>query len=330
MKLLLFNLQLFATNVTTQQSLSAENKTYYDKLLIKTADPDLVYDQFGQKKPIPKNGGKKIEFRKFSPLAKALTPLTEGVTPTGKQLTVTKIEAEVAQYGDYVETSDVLQLTAIDPIVVETTKLIGSQAGRTLDTVTREVLMGGTNKAFAPKSDGTIVTQRDQLDATCIFTPKLVYEAERILKRQNAPKINGKYVAIIHPDVSADIMKNDQFIEVTKYASQQGTFKGEIGTIANTRFVESTEAKIWNDDTCPVGLAVYGILFVGENAYGVTEVTGGGLRTIIKSLGSAGTADPLDQRSTIGWKAIKTAERLVEQYMLRYECVSSAGNVEAN
>jgi N4-gp56 family major capsid protein len=142
------NLQLFAgnpnTNVTTDAGLSAENKTHYDMTLIDEAGPYLVHDQFGQKRPIPKNGGKKIEFRKYASFPKALTPLTEGVTPDGRKLSVTTIEAEVAQYGDYVTLSDVLDLTTIDNNVVEATKLCGRQAGLTLDTVTRNVLQSGT------------------------------------------------------------------------------------------------------------------------------------------------------------------------------------------
>lgn len=137
------------TNVSTQtgvgQDLSVEMKTYYSDYLIDMAEPELVHDQFGQKHPIPKNGGKTIEFRKWSPLPKQLTPLTEGVTPDGQKLDVSAITATVAQYGGYVELSDILQLTAIDNNLVQATRLLGSQAGRTLDTITREVLNGGTN-----------------------------------------------------------------------------------------------------------------------------------------------------------------------------------------
>ena len=139
------NLQLFATQVTVQPSLSAEMKTFYDMTLLDNAQANLVHDQFGQKKPIPKNGGKTIEFRKFAPLNKALTPLTEGVTPAGNSLSVSTITASVAQYGDYIKQSDVLELTALDNTILEATKLLGQQAGATLDTVTRNVLNGGTN-----------------------------------------------------------------------------------------------------------------------------------------------------------------------------------------
>lgn len=63
------------------------------------------------------------------------------------------------------------------------------------------------------------------------------------------------------------------------------------------------------------GIGIFACLFVGQNAYGVTEVEGGGTRTIIKPLGSGGTSDPLDQRSTIGWKSLLTAKVLVPEYM---------------
>lgn len=144
-------LTMFAgnTNVTTQtgegQNLSPEMKVYYSDYLIDMAEPELIHDQFGQKHPIPKNGGKTIEFRRYSPLPKALTPLTEGITPDGQKLDVSTVTATVAQYGGFVELSDMLLLTAIDNNLVQATKLLGSQAGRTLDTITREVLNGGTN-----------------------------------------------------------------------------------------------------------------------------------------------------------------------------------------
>ena len=90
-------IQLFAVQTTllnsTGNDLSPEMKTFYDKALLYAAQAQLVHHQFGQKRPIPKNGGKTIEFRKFTPLAKALTPLTEGVTPAGNQLDVTAITA---------------------------------------------------------------------------------------------------------------------------------------------------------------------------------------------------------------------------------------------
>jgi N4-gp56 family major capsid protein len=303
------------TNTTLSSGLSAENKTFYDKTLLVEAQANLVHDQFAQKRPIPKNGGKKIEFRKFASLPKALTPLTEGVTPDGKSLSVSKIEAEVSQYGDYVVYSDILDLTAIDPVVTEGVKVIGNQAGLTLDTVTRNVLQTGTNVFYCSKGDGTEVTSREALDNTCRLTAKEVKKVAAFLKKVNAPKINGDYVAIIHPFVAYDLQNDPEWIEAHKYTTPENIYEGELGKMGGVRFVESSEAKVYEG-------GVFGCIFLGANAYGVTEIEGGGLKTIIKQLGSSGVADALDQRASIGWKAIKTAEILLDNYIVRVECKS--------
>ena len=332
----MIGLQLFAdnlnTNVTTDTGLSVENKTFYDRALLESAKPNLVHGQFGQKRPIPKNGGKKIEFRRYGVLPKALTPLTEGVTPDGRKLSVSAIEAEVKQYGDYVALSDVLELTAIDNNVLEATKAIGNQAGLTLDTVTRNIMQTGTNVYYCPKlgADGgkTEVTSRADLDATCKLTVDAIKRVTAILKAANAPKINGDYVAIIHPYAAYDLMSDPKWEDWHKYTTSDNLYSGEIGRIAGVRFVETSEAQIVAETSKP---AVFCTLILGENAYGITEVTGGGLKTIIKQLGSAGTADPLDQRSTVGWKAMQTAEILQESYMVRVEsCGEFSGTAKAN
>ena len=406
------NLRLFSanTNVTTDGGLSDEMKTYYSDYLIDLAGPYLVHDQFGQKHPIPKAGGKTIEFRKYSPLAKALTPLTEGVTPDGQKLSMSVITATVAQYGGYIELSDVLLLTAIDNNLLQATRQLADQAGRTLDTVTREVLQGGTNVYYAGgKSARASLGYTDATTNDCV-TFDDIRKAVRALKVQNAPKINGTYVAIVHPDVAYDIMSDSKWINVKTYSDPDGIYEGEIGKIEGVRFVETTEAKVYHapdltagsrtlsvkttssssttlavkekitaDDATalanrkftvdgveytiasatagnagsasltlsaaasitqnkvlyPVGAGangrdVYGTLILVADAYGVTEVTGGGLQHIVKQLGSSGTADPLNQRATAGWKAIKVAERLVEQYMIRLESVSSFSDAPEN
>ncbi|MGI6237736.1 MAG: N4-gp56 family major capsid protein [Candidatus Excrementavichristensenella sp.] len=416
------NVQVTTQN-TTGADLSPEMKTYYDKLLIANAEPQLVHDQFAQKRNIPKGGGKTIEFRRFTPLKKQLTPLQEGVTPDGQMLDVTALTATVSQYGGYVMASDILDLAAIDNIGVETTELLGSQAGRTLDTITRDVLCGGTQVIYAPKvtSGGTTETsQRAAIDKDCKLTVELLYRAARALKAMNAPKVDGEnYVAIVNQDVAHDLMVHDKlWQDVHKYSGPEEIYNGELGKIAGFRFVESTEAKtiapsnicgiltnrttlktaldstgsttIYPDMTivaaeatainaaitagavykiyvggnlatvasvnagvsgnCKItvaaavknvaagamicgdgagadGSAVYCVICLGKDAYGTTEIEGGGLEHIFKPKGSGGTADPLNQRWSMGWKATKVAERLVEDNLVRIECGSTFSNV---
>lgn len=323
-------LQLFAgdlqTNVTTDGGLTKEMKTFYDKTLIRLAEPELVHDQFGQKRPIPKNGGKTIEFRKYTPLAKQLTELTEGVTPDGQKLTVTTIEATVKQYGGYITLSDQLLLTAIDNNLLEAITLLSSQAARTSDTITREVLVAGTNVQYAEgQVDGRASLAYTSEEDNMNLTVRGVRMATRTLKSQNAKKIGSTFVGIIHPDVSFDLMSDPEWKYPHQYKDTSNLYAEEIGEVGGVRFVETTEAKKFVNAGAS-SRDVYATMILGANAYGVTEVTGGGLQTIVKQLGSAGTADPLNQRATAGWKLMKTAVRLVEEYMVRVETTSSVND----
>lgn len=317
------NLQLFAqpANHTGATGMSAEMKTYYEKRLLDQAEPLLVHDQFGDKYPIPANNGKTIEFRKYESLPKATEPLTEGVTPNAQALTVTPMTATVKQYGGWAAITDVLQLTAIDNNITQATKVLASQAGRTLDTVTREVLAGGTNVIYAPAGD-TAVTSRANLTTASVLTPDLIDQAATALKAQNADAIGESYVAIVHPYVAYDLRRNPEWIDVHKYSTPENIYNGEIGKLGGVRFVETTEAKIVsNKATSPIN--IFCTLFLGADAYGKTKVEGSGLEVIVKQKGSSGSADPLNQRSSVGWKAIKCAERLSEEYMVRVESGST-------
>ena len=339
-KNLKLDLQMFATastqnqNATGASGMSAEMKTFYEKRLIDQAEPALVHDQFGDPYPIPANGGKNIEFRKYDSLPKATTPLTEGVTPDGQTMNVSTVTAEVRQYGGWVPITDTLQLTAIDNNILQATKIIASQAGRTLDTIVRDVLAGGTNVIYAPKiGEGgaeTPVTSRATLDATCQLTSDLIARAATQLKAMNADPIGTSFVGIIHPYVTYELRRDPDWIDVHKYAQPDEIYNGEIGTLHGVRFVETSEAKIWKGTGCPAGLAVFSTLILGAHAYGSTEIEGGGLEHIVKQLGYGD--DPLNQRASVGWKAHKTAERLVEQYMVRIESCSArySGTAEAN
>ena len=320
-----------AGTYTQMQDLSAEMKTFYDKNLIRLAEPAMVHDQFGQKRPIPGGNGKIIEFRKFNalPAVPADRLLVEGITPDGQNYGVTAMTAQISQYGGYITTTDMLNLTAYDNNMQEIMKLLASQAGRVSDTITRDILQAGTNVMFADHGgDGN--DERTDLGADDVLTIEDLKKAVRLLKRVNAETINGTYVAVVHPDVAYDLMQDSEWIDANQYAGSGAIFNGEIGKMYGVRFVENTQAKIWKDSTCPViseGVyrPVYGTLVFAANAFGVTSINGGGIETIVKQLGSGGTADPLNQRATAGWKLNKTAKILTQEYMVRIESTASYG-----
>lgn len=313
-----------AGTYTALQDLSPEMKTFYDKNLIRLAEPFLVHDQFGQKRPIPGGNGKTIEFRKFNalPAVPSDRVLTEGITPNGQNYGVTAITATIVQYGGYVTLSDMLNLTAYDNNMAEVMKLLASQAGRVSDIVTRDIITAGTNVMYAGSATGRVDdTDVVGLTSSDILTIEDIKKGVRLLKRNLAPTINGDYVCIAHSDVIYDLMNDSEWIDANQYAGSKAIFNGEIGKMYGVRFVESTQAKIVK----PSSLPIYLTLLLGENAYGVTSINGGGIETIVKQLGSAGSADPLNQRSTVGWKLNKTACILTQEYMVRIESAATFG-----
>ena len=235
------------------EGLTPQMKTYYSDYLIDNAEGALVHDKFAQKHTIPKGTGKTVQFRKYDPLPKLTDPIKEGITPSGQTINMGIVNATVAQYGGYVELTDLLIMTAIDNNLCMATKLLGSQAGRTLDTISREVLVGGTNVQYADCS----VSSRSQLQGgkesgNHYLTVDAIRKAVRFLKNQNAEKIDGAYVAIIHPDCAYDLMSDPAWRFPHQYSDSTAIFEGEIGKIEGVRFIETTEAKVFHaEDLAP-------------------------------------------------------------------------------
>lgn len=395
-------------------SFSPEERTFYSDYLLDNAEPYLVHSLFAQRQSKPAGTGDTAQFRGYNPYPKALTPLQEGVTPDGRKPTMRIVEAKMHQYGDYTAYSDRVVHEHPDNHVMQITKLHGQQMGRTLDTVYREVMNGGTNVQYGANA----VLGRHLLvggDATPsnnhYLTVDCIRRAVRFLKNQNADKIDGSFVAIIHPDVSYDLMSDPNWRYPHQYQDTTNIYEGEIGKIEGTRFVESTEAKVFHaedlasnsrnltvngamtntstitfdggtvaagelvgryviigakkgyvganttttmtlytdsnkttaltisatDNTViypgeagAAGRDVYSTLVLGDNAYGILDVEGENAETILKEVGSAGAADPLNQRGTIGWKATALCVRLSEAYMVRIETASTFELGESN
>lgn len=327
-----FDPQLFADNMNTTGStgpsndLSPELRTYYDRTLIERAKPKLVHDQFGQRRNIPKNAGQTINFRKFDKLAPTTTALTEGVTPDGSKLNMTKIEVTVKQYGAYFMLSDWLELTAPDAVLTEATEILGDHMGESLDTITRDTLMTGTNVYYG---DGTVAA-RTAITADMKLNRDTIKAAVRALKRQDAPTFEGNtYVAIIHPDTWYDLAKDFETVHMYTESGINKIYAGELGVFDGVRFVETSRAKIYASAGAE-SADVYATLVLGKNAYAVTNIEGNGAETIAKQRGSGGTTDPLNQRATVGWKANRAVAILVQQNMIRVEHATSTNDHEGN
>lgn len=377
-------------NINTLQGLSQNGTfptTYYDRQLLESAKTRFVHAEFGQKRPIPRNNGNKVNFRRwnlFDPHT-AMNGLTEGETPDGQTLSQTNVEATVKQYGAYVEVTDLLDLTAYDSVINDSAELLGEQIGTVVEWVTRDAMCSTTNVQYAGGGNNmNSVGEYNKL------TVDEIRKAVRTLKRNKARPFadDGRtphFICICSPDATYDLQSDENWKNVSTYSNSEAIYSGEIGRLYGVVFVESTEAKVyeqsvhnkvklattnsstfvlksnptemekaylsqggnkikiggteytlaetnsfnpstnvvklsapaslaadtlvWSEDcgvidaTSKDGLPVHAALVFGKDAYGVVDVDGkGAVQLIVKPHGSGGTADPLDQRATVGAK----------------------------
>lgn len=301
-------------NTTESAGLSAEMKEYYDRTLLERMKPNMPFLKYGQKRPIPKNHGKTISFRKFHSLEPATTPLTEGQPPVAKDLTVTEITATIKQYGDVVEVTDVLESTAIDPVITETVEIEGEQAGETLNIIARDELLNTTS---VYNVGGGV--EEDEITESNILTSDDVLKVQTIFKRSNIKPVSGKYYLwFLSPEQAADIMRDPLWRDVSKYGHNAKDIEdGEIGRLHGFKFIDTTMVEPKENAS---GVNVYSGVAFGKNAYGITDVENGSKpKTIIKLCkdDDSDRSDPLNQKSTIGWKAMFTPVRLNDLGLIR-------------
>lgn len=325
-KLLLpLDIQYFATNTTvTMNTGTGANSTkpnaYYDKLMLQLlVQTDFQHRKFAQERPMPTRAGDTINFRKITKLEPALTPLTEGVTPTGQTGSVEAISATTKQYGDFMEFSDLVDVTMVDPILKEYTVEQARSARETLDILAREELNSGSNVFYANgKTARNLLAAGDK--PTVDDFRKIVLAMK---KNHVKPATDGKYVAFITPEVAFDLLDDPKFLKAYEIA-QNATplLKGEVADVYGIKFIELLNAKVF-DGAGAGGENVHSSIVLGQRPYGVTKIKGNGdVQTIIKALGSAGTSDPLNQRQTIGWKVNAfVVKRIYEEAITRYESV---------
>jgi N4-gp56 family major capsid protein len=312
-------------------------QAYYDRNLLDRAIPADVHGRFGQVRPIKTRSGNQIKFRRYEALPAATTPLVEGVTPSGSQITTTDVTATLGQYGDYINVTDMVDLTNQDAVLTEVGMVLGEQAGLSVDQVRRDVLVAGTNVIYTNGS------ARNTLNT--VLSSVALRSAIRYLGRQNAKYvrsiikadtnvgtvgIRAAYIGLVHPDTEAQLESIPGYIPVTEYSDAMKAEDDECGSYRNIRFFRSTNCKVFlaaglavgTDGMISAGATsndVYATLILAANSYGVCPLSGNALTNIIKPIGSAGAADPLNQRATSGWKAITTTQILNQNWLTRIE-----------
>lgn len=318
--------------------ISPRTQAYADRRLLTRAVPNNILGQFGQARTIPQKNTRSVNFRRYNKLAVATTPLQEGVTPTGKTLTKTDVPAALSQYGDFIWITDQIQDFHEDPVLKESSDILGEQAGETYDILRAGVLKAGTNvlRAGGALTRGAIVDVADR---------DLFRSAVRILMGQHAktlaatikagPNIGtnpiaAAFIAVCHSDLLPDLERLVGWKGVQEYASTQGLITGEAGSVGQVRFVFDNNLTPWADAGGAAGVNsvlstsgaqadIYPILIFGKDAYGVVELAGKNAVQTYVNNPKPSDSDPLAQRGTVGWKGYTTTVILQDLWMLRIE-----------
>lgn len=324
---------------TVYGDISPRTAAYAEKELLKRGLPFLVLEKFGQAKPLPENSTKVMKFRRYNALPNTPQALSEGVTPTGQTLTVTDVTATLTQYGDRVTITDVILDTHEDQTLNEAVNLLGEQAAQMIEKMRFGVLKAGTNVIYGNGSART--------DVNTAISINLQRRAVRALKRQNARFITSivrstpnygtenvapGYVALIHPDLEADVRQLTGFVPAEKYGSMT-PWENELGKCEDVRYVSSTIFEPWADaggakgtmlSTTGTNADVYPVLFVGRDAYAIIALKGMFALTPMVVNPKPSDSDPLAQRGHVGWKAMQTAVILNDAFMIRAEVAATA------
>ncbi len=305
--------------IQTYKNLTAENAVFYDRTLLERLVPNLVWLKHGQKRTVPKNNGGQVSFRRFNSLDVSTTPLTEGVTPDGKSLDITNVTVPLEEYGDFVKISSKLNLLGVDPVLVETAAVLGEQAALTLDTIAMREVSSGTNVQYPNNK-----TDIDDLVAADVITAELIQKAVRTLRNNNAKAMdNGYFYGFINHNVAYDLQKDPLWQDVSKYNGGTNIEKGEIGKLHGVRFIDTTNTQVLANAN---DVDIHSTVIVAKDAYGCVDLEGGNSsspKVIVKDAGSSGSADPLEQRASAGWKALMAVKRLNEMAIVRIDTAAT-------
>lgn len=291
------------SNPETTTSLSNNLHSYYFKTLLERAEKNLRLWGLGKKKIHPKGNGVDAFMLKFGNVAASTSQLTEGTVPSAATIKTNKYTVTVKQYGQYIALSDFLVMTTIDPILEDVSDALGYTAALSTDQIIRDHLV--SNATTSIQYVGSGISTDNGVTANSIFTAQDALKAVRIFRGTDAPAMDdGLYTWIVHPYIAVDIMSDTSaggFIELNKYVQglANGALNGEIGKVYGARVVESSNiSSVANGST----VNVYRTLMLAKDAFACTSFDKDHIDLIVKQAGSSGTADPLNQVATVGYK----------------------------
>lgn len=310
--------------LTTTGTLSSTVKPYYEKQFLLRAEENFVYAQLGLPGRIPKGQGKTVVWNRFTNPTAKTTALTEGTDPTPAGLSATLLSATLAQYGNYEQVTDILDLTSIDNVIKSTIDLLAYEGALTIDTVIRDVVAAGGTAIIATaaySNSAGFTPTRNSINADDVLTVADVRRGVRSNQRMAAkPHTKDRYVAVAHPDVIFDLQGDTNWVNAHVYTEKgiNSVYNGEAGEIYGTRFVSTNMAPVLTNSGS-AGTEVYLTHIMGKDFFGVSK-----LQDVETYVDSPSPRSALRLYSDIGWKASFATKVLNDSFAARLETAASA------
>jgi N4-gp56 family major capsid protein len=303
------------------------------------AEPVIVLGLMGTTKPMPKNKTDTMKFRRIIPLAAALTPVVEGVTPTAQKMQYEDVTVILKQYGRPIEVTDKVTDLSEDPVLNDAAAQAGEQAGRTIEQVIYGVVKAGTNVVYANGASraavNTPITLNKQRAVTRVLAAQKARKITKIVGAgvgYGTSAVEAAYVAVGHTDLEADIRSLAGFTPVAKYGSMKTISDYEIGAVEGVRYVLSPDLAPFTDAGGAAGSMlsftgtnadVYPIIIFGQDSFGQVPLKGAEAITPMVVNAKPSASDPMAQRNYVSWKTWFAAVILNDLWQCRLEVAAT-------
>lgn len=305
------------------------------------AIPVEVLGITGGQKPVPKNKGDTVVFRRWLPYgattanintwgisAGALTHLTqEGVTPPADTLVPNDYTAVLQQYSCLYQVTDKTVDLYEDDVAEEMKRQTGQRIGMVREMVRYGIVRAATNKFYGGTGttrvtvNGTITLSKLRLITRSLkinhahFITKILDAAPKIA----TVPVEASYLVFVSTDAESDIRNLQGFRTTAEYANRKPVSEYEIGSCENFRFIVSPELTAYTNAGAAVGatgmfstgganIDVYPFIVVAEDAW--SQVALRGMESLDVTWippGQKDKNDPLGQRGYVGAKTWMTA-----------------------
>lgn len=257
-----------AGNLTTSAGLSHLAAILYRKKGLDRLQKKFVFRSACSKDTLQRMSGRTVQFYRYTNLSANTTPTTEGTVGTSLSLTSKVVQATVSQYSAFITVSDLLEATAIDPVVTNASELLGYQAGLSVDTITRTVI------------DAESANTNQALLATYFRVSDLRVSRSTLQANDVQPFEDNEFLCFAHPYATydlvndpaalglADIFKYNTDVKATPLVKYED--RGTVTHVAGCKVIESTNVKTGTSG----GANTYRVYVFGKDGISTVDLEG--------------------------------------------------------